>query len=105
MEHPTENRKERTMRRRHLRIRRWLAVAAALACLIFATSASAKPMGVGGDGIVVNAQPVAAPSDGSGSFSNWWYVAIGAGAALAVALGGAGLRAAASRRRLAQPAH
>jgi hypothetical protein len=93
------------MRRRHLRIRRWLVVATALVALVFTATASALPMGDGGGGRAVNARPAVVPSDGSGSF-NWWYVVAGAGAALGLAAGGTGIyRAAANRRRVAGLAH
>ena len=90
------------MRRRHLRIRRWLAIAAAVATLSIAASASAMPGGDGGGGqTVYPQQPVAAPSDTSGGFS-WSDAAIGAGVALGVAIGaGAIVRSKSNHRRLA----
>jgi hypothetical protein len=106
MEQATEHRKETTMRRRHLRIRRWLVLAFALVTLIFAASASAMPGGDGGGGrAVYPQQPVVVPSDGSSGF-NWWYAAIGATVAVGVAAGGVGvLRTAGNRRRLAGQTH
>lgn len=87
------------MRRRQLRIRRWLVVTFAVVALAFAASASAMPIteGTGGQ----PPQPVAAPGDGSGGFS-WWYVAIGVGAAVGATVCVVGLyRVAGNRRRLA----
>jgi len=93
------------MRRRHLRIRRWLALAAAVATLSFAASASAMPGGDGGGGQSVTPTPVVVPSDTSGGF-NWSDAAIGAGIALGVVVGaGAVVRSMSNHRRLAGVPH
>jgi hypothetical protein len=86
------------MRRRHFRIRRWLAVAAALVALSFASSASAMPVFDTGGGSATYSQTAPA-SESSGGF-DWADAAIGAGVALGAALSGAGIvRVAGNRRR------
>ena len=88
------------MRRRQLRIRRWFTLAFALVALSLASSASAMVAVGDGGGGGYSQEPVAA-SPSSGGF-DWSDAAIGAGIALGVALGTAGiLRLASSRRRLA----
>lgn len=86
-------------------MRRLLVVAAALAVLSFAASASAMPAGDGGGGRAVSA-PTAGPApDGSNGF-DWWYVAVGVGVVIATAVGSTAIvRANAHRRRLEGLAH
>ena len=93
------------MRRRHLRMRRWIAALAALVVLSFAASASAMPVGDGGGGRAVYSPTAVPATDGSDGF-NWWYAAAGVGAALGLAAGGVAIvRATGHRRRLEGLAH
>lgn len=93
------------MRRRQLRIRRWLVVAVALVALSFASSASAMTVAESSGGTAVYSQTAAAPNESSGGFS-WSDAAVGAGVALGAAISGAGiLRVAGNRRRLAGLLH
>ncbi len=90
------------MRRRQPRIRRWLALATAIATLGFASSAQAMVAADGGGGYAGGTpQTIVVTGESSNGFS-WSDAAVGAGVALGAALGGVGvLRAAGSRRRLA----
>jgi hypothetical protein len=94
----TQDTKEaKIMRRRTLRIRRWLTVAVAVAALSLVSSASAMVPtdNAGGSGSAVG-------GTASGGF-DWSYPAIGALIALAlVGAGVAALRLANNRRRLAE---
>jgi hypothetical protein len=92
------------MRRRRRRIRRWLVLAASLATLGIAGSASAMPGGDGA-GAKTNAQSAVAVGDGTAS-STWWYVVIAAVVVFGLTLaGGAVIRRTDRRRRLAGLAH
>ena len=89
------------MGRKHFRIRRWLALAAALVTLSLASSASAMVAADGGGGAAAYPQSPTVTTPTSGGF-NWGDAAVGAGIALGVAFSGAGvLRITGSRRRLA----
>lgn len=93
------------MRRRHLRMKRWIAALAVLAVLSFAASASAMPADLGAGGRAVNS-PAAVPATGGSDGFNWWYAAVGVGAALGVAVAGTAIvQANGHRRRLEGLAH
>jgi hypothetical protein len=105
MEHSTEHREGRTMRRRRLRIRRWLVLAATLVTLGIAASASAMPGGHGNGGKALYPQAAAA-TDAGASSSIWWYVVIAAAVVFGLTIAGAALiRNAENRRRVAGLAH
>jgi hypothetical protein len=86
------------MRRRHLRIRRWLVLAVAVMALTIAASASAMPAGDGGGGNAVSAQPVAVGHDTKGGF-DWTLAAGSAAAVLGIGLAAAGVVHAGRTRR------
>lgn len=93
------------MRRRRRKFRRWLVLAATLATLGIAASASAMPGGDGAGGKGVYPQSAVAVGDGTAS-STWWYVVIAAVVVFGFALAGAAvIRRADQRRRLAGLAH
>jgi len=102
----TQDKEDRTMRRRQRRIRRWFVLAATLVTLSFASSAPAMMVADNGGGnTAVHTQASAVANEASGGF-NWSDAAIGAGIALGAAFSGAGiLRVAGNRRRLAGLPH
>jgi hypothetical protein len=93
------------MRRRRRTIRRWLALAATLATLGIAATASAMPGGDGAGARDHYSQGAVAAGDGAGS-STWWYVVIAAVVVFGLTLAGAAIiRRSDQRRRLAGLAH
>jgi hypothetical protein len=88
------------MRRRRRMIRRWLALATALATLGVTATASAMPAGDGAGGTgSYHPDAVAAGGGTAGSF--WWYVVIAGAVMFGLTLAGAGLiRRSDQRRRL-----
>lgn len=101
MQHATEDRGERATRRRPLRIRRWLVVAATLAALAVAAPAAAS---LGTDGGRGTADARSATADDPGSrTAAWLYVVIAAAVVFGLTTAGAALiRTADNRRRLAE---
>jgi ABC-type methionine transport system permease subunit len=92
------------MRRRRWVIRRWLALAATLAMLSIAASASAMPGSDGGGGKGRPQSAVEAP-DGTAS-STWWYIVIAAVVVFGLTLAGAAIiRRADHQRRPIELAH
>ena len=89
------------MRRRQLRIRRWFSFTLAFALVVLTVASSASAMVTVGDGggSATTQAPVAATPSSNGF--NWSDAAVGAGVALGVALGTAGILLVGSRRRLA----
>jgi len=86
------------MRRRPLRIRRWLVLAVAVAALGFATGAQAALYG--GDDGIAGAKSQAVVTTGGGF--DWADAAVGIGIGLGIALGGvAAVQLTRNRRRLA----
>ena len=87
------------MRRTHLKIRIWLALAVAIASLGFTSSAFAMKNAGDAAGPSATQQPLVVPSSSNGF--NWGDALVGAGVALAAALGGIGIAyVARSRTRL-----
>ena len=93
------------MRRRRWKIRRWLALAATLATLGIAATASAMPGGDGAGARDHYSQGAMAAGGGTGS-SSWWYVVIAAVVVFGLTLAGAAIiRRSDQRRRLTGLAH
>jgi len=93
------------MRRRRRRIRRWLALAATLATLGIAATASAMPGGDGAGAKGQYSQGAVAVGDGTGSLT-WWYVVIAAVVVFGLTLAGAAIiRRSDQLRRIAGLAH
>ncbi len=93
------------MRRKRRRIRRWLVLAATLATLGIAASASAMPSGDGAGGKTMFPQSAAGLGDGTSS-STWWYVVIAAVVVFGLTLAGAAIIRRTDRlRRLAGLVH
>src|SRR5262245_29479671 len=101
MQHSTEDRGERTMRRRRLRIRIWLVLAATLATRCIAASDQAIAGGESAGGKGMYPQSAVGAADGTAD-STWWYVVIAAVVVFGLTLAGAAIiRRADHRRRLA----
>src|SRR5262245_32756989 len=101
MQHSTEDRGERTMRRRRWRMRRWLVLAATFATLSIDANASAMTGGDSAGGKGLYSQGAVGAADGTVD-STWWYAVMAAVVVFGLTLAGAAvIRRADHRRRLA----